>query len=283
MPASIPLEASRRRLLAAAVASVVLTGCAAQYSGPVPRAELAPTGTLRIAVYPGSATSLVMPANEAEMRGVSVDIGRALAQRLGVPAKVVVYPVIVAVIAALQKGEADFTVTNAGSERTRLLDVATPLLQLELGVLVPQGSPLRAVDGMDGEGMIIGVSQNSSSERVLGARFKKAKLRPFPSLAAAAQALREREISGFATNKAVLFELADQVQGSRVFDQSWGTEQFAPAVPKGREAALPFLNAFVEQVRRDGSVSRAAARAGLRGMPLTKQQERQMRKDYRFD
>jgi polar amino acid transport system substrate-binding protein len=283
VPTTILLEASRRRLLAAALAVAALAGCAAQPSGPLPRAELAPTGTLRIAVYPGSATSLLMPAGEAEMRGVSIDIGRALAQRLGVPAQVVVYPRVAEVLAAVQKGEADFTITNAGADRTRLVDFAAPLLQLELGVLVPQGSPLRSVGGMDREGMIIGVSQGSSSESALGARFTKARLRPFPSLAAAAQALQAREISAFAGDKALLFELADQVRGSRVFDESWGTEQLAPAVPKGREAALPFLGAFAEQARRDGSVSRAAARAGLRGMPLTKEQERQRRKDYRFD
>ena len=42
---------------------------------------LAPTGKLRVGVYPGSPTSLVRgPSGEA--RGVTVDLGRALAERL---------------------------------------------------------------------------------------------------------------------------------------------------------------------------------------------------------
>jgi polar amino acid transport system substrate-binding protein len=217
-------------------------------------------------VYPGSPTSLVRMDSEDQMRGVSVDLGRALAARLGVPAKVVVYPRVAEVVAALQKGDADFTITNANAERARLLDFASPLVQLELGVLVPEGSPLQALDALDRDGIVVGVSQGSSSERALGAEFKQANLRAFPSLAVAADALKKREIAGFATNKGVLFELVDQVPRSRVLEGSWGVEHLAPAIPKGRDAALPALNAFAETMRSNGSVQRAAARAGLRGL-----------------
>ncbi|NML47017.1 transporter substrate-binding domain-containing protein [Ramlibacter sp. G-1-2-2] len=257
---------ARRALLAAALAGALLAGCASAPTAPPPAALLAPTGALRIAVYPGSPTSLVRQAPEADMRGVSVDLGRALAQQLGVPARIVVYPRVAEVVAALQRGEADFTVTNSTAERARLVDFADPLVQLELGVLVPPGSPVQAVDAIDRAGLVIGVSQGSSSERTLGGRLQQAKLRTFPSLAAAADALKKGEIAAFATNKGILFELADQVPQSRVLPGSWGAEHLAPAIPKGREAALPFLNQFAEQVRRDGSVQRAADRAGLRGL-----------------
>lgn len=49
------------------------------------RQILAPSGRLRIAVYPGSPTSLVKLAGQE--RGVTVEIGRELARRLGVPAE----------------------------------------------------------------------------------------------------------------------------------------------------------------------------------------------------
>jgi polar amino acid transport system substrate-binding protein len=258
---------SRRGLLAAALAAgAALTGCGSLAPAPAERAVLAPTGVLRVAVYPGSPTSLVKQASEAEMRGVTVDLGRALAERLRVPVAIQVYPRVAEVVAALQKGEADFTVTNATAERARLVAFSKPLVQLELGVLVPQGSPVQSVESFDREGLVIGVSQGSSSERVLGGKLTKAKLRAFPALTAAGDALKKGEIAGFATNKAILFELADQVPGSRVLDGSWGAEHLAPAVPKGREAALPFLDNFADAVRRDGGVQRAADRAGLRGL-----------------
>jgi polar amino acid transport system substrate-binding protein len=261
-----------RRLLAIASlpAFSLLASCTTTPSAPAPREVLAPAGVLRVAVYPGSPTSLVQQASEDQMRGVTVDLGRALAERLGVPAKIQVYPRVAEVVAALQRGEADFTVTNSSAERARLVDFARPVLQLELGVLVPRGSPVQAVDALDRAGLVVGVSQGSSSERVLGGRFQQAKLRTFPSLAAAAEALRRGEVAAFATNKGILFELADQVPGSQVLPGAWGAEHLAPAIPKGREAGMPYLNEFAEALRTDGGVQRAADRAGLRGIaPVT--------------
>lgn len=260
------------RLLLACVLAA-LTACAGMPAPQAPAAQasaavrstLAPTGTLRIAVYPGSPTSLVERAAPEQMRGVAVDVGRSLARRLGVPAEVVVHPRLAEALAALQRGEADFTITNATAERARLVDFAPTLIDLELGVLVPAGSRLGAVERMDSPGLSIGVSQGSSSERVLGGRFTQAKLRAFPTLDAARAALVAREIDGFATNKAILFELGERVPGARVLDGRWGTEHLAPAIPKGREAGMAFLRGFTEEVRRNGELERAAQRAGLRG------------------
>lgn len=263
------LHSARRRFLGLALAvPFALAGCAAPVATDVPaaaRSALAPTGTLRIAVYPGSPTSLVQQAPADTMRGVTVDLGRSLARRLGVPAQVVVYPRVAEVVAALQRGEADFTVTNATAERRRLVDFAPTLVDLELGLLVPTGSRIAAVDQLDQAGFTIGVSQGSSSERTLGGRLKQAKLRTFPTLEAARAALAAREIEAFATNKGILFELADRVPGSHVLEGRWGAEALAPAIPKGREAGMPVLARFAREVQSDGELDRATQRAGLRG------------------
>lgn len=257
---------SRRAWLAACTA-LALAACAS--TPPVPdaaRRALAPTGTLRVAVYPGSPTSLVQAPGSTEQRGLTVDIGRELAARLGVPAAIVVYPRVAEVVAALRRGEADFTITNATAERARELDFTEPLLSLELGVLVRRGASLADAHAMDQAGLRIGVSQGSSSQRVLGGQLRQAQLVPQATLDAAAQALSTGQIDAFATNKAILFELADRVPGSTVLGSRWGLEHLAIATGQGRgEAALATLRQFAESVRTGGQVAAAAERAGLRG------------------
>lgn len=269
------LNGSRRRFMAAALAaSVFLGGCAAVVAPSAPtvaRDALAPTGTLRIAVYPGSPTSLVEQVPPESMRGVSVDLGRSLAGRLGVPAQIIVYPRLAEALAALQRGDADFTITNATTERARSVDFAPTLVDLELGVLVPTASRIGQIERLDEPGVTVGVSQGSSSERVLGSRFKHAKLRSFPTLNAAREALQAGEIDGFATNKGILFELGERVAGARVLKGNWGTEHLAPAIPKGRDNGKPYLRAFTEEVRGNGELDVAIRRAGLRGsVPTTR-------------
>lgn len=264
---SQPGTFSRRRLLLGTLAlGAALLGCATP--PPSARTVLAPTGTLRVAVYPGSPTSLVEKAPPESMRGVTVDIGRKLAAELGVPSQVVVYQRLAEALSALQNGEADFTITNATDERKRLVDFAPTLVDLELGVLVRPGSRIGSIGQIDREGAILGVSQGSSSERVLGARLRQTKLRAFPNLDAARAALQAGEIDAFATNKGILFEMSDRAPGTKVLDGRWGSEHLAPAIPKGRTAGMPDLEAFTKKVQGNGDLDHAVQRAGLRGTTL---------------
>jgi polar amino acid transport system substrate-binding protein len=279
--------ALRSGLLASLLtAAALLQGCAQAPQSAAPgqptsppvasladvRKALAPSGKLRVAVYPGSPTSLVRSAPSAEMRGLTVDIGRELALRLGVPAEIVVFDRVALVIEAIKAGRADMTITNATPERAADLDFTEALVALELGVLVGTASPLKSVDAMDSAGLRIGVSQGSSSQRVLGGRFKLSTLVPVSSLSVAASMLKAQELDGFATNKGVLFELGDGVPGAQVLPGAWGQENLALAVVKaadgspGTSGVRAWLRAFTIAMRNEGRVQAAAARAGLRGL-----------------
>ena len=267
------LKLARRCALLAVAAW--LAGCA--LPGPTPdvppaqRALLAPGGTLRIAVYAGSPTSLVRKVPPAEMRGLSVDIGRELARRLGVAAEIVVFERVAQVVDALKAGQADFTITNASPARQRELDFTAAVVALETGYLVAAASPITSLAEVDRAGVRVGVSQGSTSQGVLGRELKQARLIAAPTVAAATELLRRGELDAFATNKAILFEMSDSLPGARVLDGRWGLEQLAIAVPKGRDAGAAYLQAFATDVIAQGLVQRAAARAGLRGLarPVT--------------
>lgn len=267
------------KLLAVSSAVAVLAGCA---TAPPPeirapavssvsgapadvRAVLTPAGALRIAVYTGSPTSMVRDAAGGEMRGVAVEVGRELARRLQVPAEVVVFQRVAEVVDALKAGRADFTVTNATPARAQDVDFTPPLLALELGYLSLPGSPVQSPSDIDRPGVRVGVSQGSSSRAALTRSLQHAQVVAAPSLEAARGMLQRREIDAFATNKAILFELADRTPGARVLEGRWGFEQLAIAVPQGRAAAASYLRDFAASVREQGLVRAAAARAGLRG------------------
>jgi polar amino acid transport system substrate-binding protein len=145
------------------------------------------------------------------------------------------------------------------------MNFSVPLLELELGYLVVPGARVRALADVDQPGIKVGVSQGSTSQAMLTRQFTRAQVVPAPSLKAAAEMLSKAQIDTFATNKAILFEMADGLPGAKVLDGRWGLEQLAIAIPKGREAGLPFVRRVADEIKADGSVQRAAERAGLRG------------------
>lgn len=269
----------RRSIWAALpLAALLITGCA---TAPAPSAApaataasasvtaaerqlLAPTGKLRVGVYLGSPTSLVRDAS-GQPRGVSVEIGQALAQRLGVPYEQVEFPRLALVLDALKAGHVDFTVTNATPARAVDMNFTPPLVLLELGYLALPDSRVQTIADVDQAGVKIGVSQGSTSQGTLGRLYKSAVVVPAASLQAATEMLKSREIDAFATNKGILFEMADRLPGARVLPGNWGLEQLAIAIPKGREAGMDAVRRFADQAKADGSVQRAAERAGLRG------------------
>lgn len=260
------MNTTRRFFLQAwLAASALLLGCATPGVAPEIVKTLAPTGTLRVGVYAGSPTSLVRGPGAGEMRGVTVDVGREMARRLGVPVEWVVLERVPQIIDALKAGRADFTITNASPARAREVDFTAPLIGLESGYLVAGASPLRSLADVDRAGVRVGVTQGSTSQGVLSRDLKQARLVVAPSVEAATQMLRQGELDAFATNKGILFEMSDQIPGSRVLDGRWGLEQLAIAVPQGRGAAAAWLKAFAADVTATGLVQQAATRAGLRG------------------
>jgi polar amino acid transport system substrate-binding protein len=250
-----------------AIAALLASGCGTPAVTPDPQAlaTLAPTGTLRVGVYPGSPTSMVRDARTGAPAGVAHDLGNAFGARLGVPVTLVEFSRIAQALDALKAGDVDFTFTNATEARARDVDFSPVLLRIELGYLVPKDSPIAAAGDVDRPGVRVGVTRGSTSERVLSRQFKGAAIVPADSIKAAREMLRERAIDAYATNKALLFEISDELPGSRVLDGNWGFENMAIAIPKGRAAGMPTLSRFAKDVAASGQLQAIVQRAGLRG------------------
>ena len=118
---------------------------------------------------------------------------------------------------------------------------------------------------VDQSGNRIGVTEGSSSQGTLSRQFKHATIVPAPSLKVAREMLSQGKLDAFATNKAVLSELADELPASRILDGRWGLENMAIAVPKGRERGMGTLRAFAERATSNGLLQSIVEKTGLRG------------------
>lgn len=259
------LGAHHRGAAAFVIAALVsLSAATIPALGQDARATIAPSGSLRVGLYPGTPTSILEPQSAAP-RGVGYEIGKALAEKLGVPYQPVVFGKNAEVLEAVQTGAVDMAFTNASPARAKLMDFAQPYLEIELGYLVPKGGKLSSIADIDVKGVRIGVTQGSTSDSTLSRDLKNVEIVRSVTLKDGIDALASGRIDAYATNKATLFEMAEQIPGSKVLDGRWGLERHAIAIPKGREAALDYLRGFTDAIRKDGLVKAAASRAGLRG------------------
>ena len=105
----------------------------------------------------------------------------------------------------------------------------------------------------------------SLAEVLLKRSLKQATVVGAPGLAAVLDLLRTRKADAAAANKPILHELSMQLPGSRILEGRFSAERAAFALPKGREAALAYVNTFIEDAKSEGLVKKALDRAGARG------------------
>lgn len=229
------------------------------------RQILAPTGKLRVGVYYGSPTSMVRDSKTNEVHGLSYDLGQELARRLNVPFEQVSYQRISDVLEGMKAGDVDFTVSNSTPARAAVVTFSQNLLTIELGYLVAARSPITAIADIQKPGLRIGVTKGSTSQGTIPKMLPNATVVPAENYKRGIEMLEHGEIDTYATNKPTLFEMSDQMPGSRILEGRWGEEHLAVAIPKNHEAGLEYIRRYVEEVQTSGLVAQSAERAGLRG------------------
>jgi polar amino acid transport system substrate-binding protein len=247
------------------VAAAMLVGSAFGAVALDVKEILAPKGKLRVGVYYGSPTSMVRDSKTNEIHGLSFDLGQELAKRLNVPFEQVTYQRISDVLEGMKGGDVDFTVSNSTPARAATVTFSQNLLTIELGYLVAAASPITAIAEIQKPGLRIGVTQGSTSLSTIPKLLPNATVVPAENYKRGIEMLEHGEIDTYATNKPTLFEMSDQMPGSRILDGRWGEEHLAVAIPKGHEAALEYIRHFVQDVQANGLVAQSAERAGLRG------------------
>lgn len=259
-----------RRSAAFWLAAALLLPCGHVWAADAaPRDVLAPSGKLRVGLYPGTPTSILPDAKDGP-RGVGYDLGRALAEKLGVPYEPVVFSKNAEVLEAVKTGAVDAAFTNASPARAKVMDFGPFYLESELGYLLPPGSAIAALAEVDVAGRRVGVTEGSSSDAALSKDLKQASVVRVANINLVAGMMAAGQLDVFATNKATLFEMAEKLPGAKLLDGQWGVERHAIAIPKGREQGMDFIRAFTEQAKAQGLVEAAIVRSGLRAASTAK-------------
>jgi polar amino acid transport system substrate-binding protein len=253
--------------LVTAVVGLLIAGCAGISTTPSQeeRQALAPTGKLRVGLTRGGVSSIIQGATPGESKGVGFDLGKELARRIGVPFEPVVYSAPAGVISGLKSGEWDVYFLSPSPERQSIMIFTAPFLVIEHGFLVPADSPISTMDAVDRAGTRIGAPQGGSVNATLTRTIRNATVIASPSQAIGVEMLKSGKIDAFAANKANLFEMSDKLPGSKVLDGRIGVDEVTIALPKGREAGMPYLRKYLEDAKSEGLIKAAVQRAGLRG------------------
>ena len=249
-----------------ALALLLVAGCASVPSVPAAaRAELAPTGKLRVGLILSNQVLVTKDPSTGELRGVTINLGKALAQRLGVPFEPVGYANPAALVKSFGTNQWDIAFLAFDPARAQEVDFSPPYMEVDNTYLVTANSKVTAVERADQAGVTIAVPERSAPDLFLSRSLKSAQVLRLPGGAEAAiEALRSGKADAYAENAHMLSLYADRLPGSRVLEGRYTVIQHAIATPKGKAAASEYMKAFAEAAKADGTVADAIRAAGLR-------------------
>jgi polar amino acid transport system substrate-binding protein len=258
-----------RRWLMAAISGLVLAGCAGIHTTPAPTPEarqaLAPTGKLRVGLQLGSPHNVLRDSGSGEMKGVGFDLGRELARRMGVAFEPVLYPSVGALLDGGKSGAWDVAFVGFSPARAKEWDFTALHMELEFGYLVPGGSSVSTMADVDRPGVRVAVQEKSQPDIFISRTLANAVVLRAPSLAGTVEMLKSGRADVIFSIKPSLYEIANQLPGSRVLEGRPGIDPHAMAMPKGRDPGLAYARRFIEDAKSGGLVTAAIARAGMRG------------------
>ena len=231
--------------------------------------EIAPTGKLRVAIAISAAGGAFWSTKtEQGYAGVPVDLGKAMAQWLGVPVEYVVHRNSGEITDAAAKGTWDVTFLPKDPERETRMAFGPTYEVADATYIVRAGAPIENFATLDQTGVKVAAVDNTTTMRGAVAHLKSAKVTGYQTYDEIFNLLKNGEIDAFALSRDQLNALAKKIPGTRVLDETFKKTVTAVAVPLDHPQALAFVSKFMTDALADGTLRRAYDNNGLKDAPI---------------
>jgi polar amino acid transport system substrate-binding protein len=257
-----------RSLLIAALSLLVSSLASAATTLMAPTSELrqalAPTGKLRVGLNLRRSFLVTQDAATGEVTGMAVDLSRLLAERLNVTVELVLYPDVGPLVAGARAGAWDIAFLGIDPARSDVMEFTAPYIEVDNTYIVPVNSPIHTLADADRSGVRIGTGLDSTTGLFLSRTIKHAQL----VNGNATELLSTGKADIYAATRNLLITIQERLSGYRLLDEGFEPVRHAIALPRGSEAGLAFVSAFVEEIKTSGVVAAAIARYSMRGIKV---------------
>ena len=208
--------------------------------------EIKESGTINIGVFSDKSPFGYVDEN-GDYQGYDVYFGNRIGEDLGVKINFVSTEAANR-IEYLQTGKVDIILANftVTPERAEEVDFALPYMNVALGVVSPEDAVITSLEEIGEDDQVIVIS-GTTAETYLEKNYPNIKLQKFDTYAAAKTAFENRTGVAWANDNTEVIAFAIESPGYTVGIPSLGSaDTIAPAVTKGNETLLNWLNAEIE-------------------------------------
>src|ERR1700726_1563595 len=252
------------------VVSILLSGPA---NADALKDQIVPTGKLRVAIgiSPAGGAYWSTKTETGGYAGVPVDLGKAMADQLGVPVEYVAYPNSGQITDAASTGAWDVSFLPKDPERETKMSFGPTYEVADATYIVKPGSTVTSFQTLDQPGVKVAAVNNTTTMRGAIAHLKNAKVTGYQPYDEIFNLLRSGEVDAFALSRDQLNKMAQKIPGSRVLDETFKKTVTAVAVPLNHPQSLAFVTKFMTDAVSNGTLRKAYDNNGLKDSPIRTQ------------
>ena len=226
----------------------------------------APTGHLRASINLGNPILANRDPSTGEPFGVSIDLARAFAKRLGVGIELVVFDAAGKSVEAVRGEQADIGFFAIDPLRGEGISFTAPYVLIEGSYLVPQASPIQSNEEVDRPGVRVTVGKGSAYDLFLTREIKHAEIHRAPTSPTTVDFYLSEKLEVAAGVKQQLEMDAKRLPNLRLLPGRFMVIEQAMGLPKSRSPeAQAYLRKFVEDMKASGFVAQSLARHKIEG------------------
>lgn len=202
-----------------------------------------------------------------EMVGLDIEIGKAVAEKLGLEPEFVSlqFDSILTAVAAGTQADVGISGLTVDPERAKTVDFSDSYYVDDLSVAVMKNNADITADNADEalnkEGVVIAVQSGTSGETYVKENYPKATVQPYGNSTDAFAALQSGQANAVCTNKAVVERmLANAYTDAQVVKSIATGEEYAVAVAQENKALTAAINKALEELQADGTIDALVAK-----------------------
>lgn len=202
-----------------------------------------------------------------EMVGFDIEIGKAVAEKLGLEPEFVSlqFDSILTAVAAGTQADVGISGLTVDPERAKTVDFSDSYYVDDLSVAAMKNNADITADNADEalnkEGVVIAVQSGTSGETYVKENYPKATVQPYGNSTDAFAALQSGQANAVCTNKAVVERmLANAYADAQVVKSIATGEEYAVAVAQENKALTAAINKALEELQADGTIDALVAK-----------------------
>jgi glutamate transport system substrate-binding protein len=191
-----------------------------------------------------------------EIEGFDVDLGKAIAEDLGVKPKFI-EAISDNRIPFLEKGTADLILSTMtiNKERDTEIDFSEPYYIARGRILVPKGSDIRGLEDLGGNRVCTAIG--STYADTLRERAKDADLKLVDTYSECLELIQNKGVDAVSTDDVILTGMIIQDRNLELVGRRLTTEPYGAGIKQGDRQFKEFVDGVIQDYKRDGRWARA--------------------------